>query len=48
MDFARNVSDRVLFLEGGRIAEQGPPREVLTTPRNERMRDFLKRVTHAQ
>ncbi|MGY6270893.1 amino acid ABC transporter ATP-binding protein [Achromobacter denitrificans] len=48
MDFARNVSDRVLFLEGGRIAEQGPSREVLTTPRNERMRDFLKRVTHAQ
>jgi polar amino acid transport system ATP-binding protein len=48
MDFARNVSDRVLFLEGGRIAEQGPSREVLTSPRNERMRDFLKRVTHAQ
>lgn len=48
MDFARNVSDRVLFLEGGRIAEQGPSREVLTQPRNERMRDFLKRVTHAQ
>lgn len=48
MDFARNVSDRVLFLEGGRIAEQGPSREVLTNPRNERMRDFLKRVTHAQ
>ncbi|CAB3629788.1 amino acid ABC transporter ATP-binding protein [Achromobacter sp. ACM04] len=48
MDFARNVSDRVLFLENGRIAEQGPSREVLTNPRNERMRDFLKRVTHAQ
>ena len=48
MDFARNVSDRVLFLEHGRIAEQGPSREVLTHPRNERMREFLKRVTHVQ
>ena len=48
MDFARNVSDRVLFLEHGRIAEQGPSREVLTNPRNDRMRDFLKRVTHVQ
>lgn len=48
MDFARNVSDRVLFLENGRIAEQGPSRDVLTNPRNDRMRDFLKRVTHVQ
>ncbi|WP_313620303.1 amino acid ABC transporter ATP-binding protein [Achromobacter sp.] len=48
MDFARNVSDRVLFLENGRIAEQGPSRDVLTNPSNERMRDFLKRVTHVQ
>ncbi|NML30337.1 amino acid ABC transporter ATP-binding protein [Paraburkholderia antibiotica] len=48
MDFARSVSDRTLFLDGGRIAEQGPSREVLTQPRNERVRDFLKRVTHAE
>ena len=48
MDFARNVSDRVLFLDGGRIAEQGTSKEVLTNPRNDRMRDFLRRVTHAQ
>lgn len=47
MDFARNVSDRVLFLDGGRIAEQGPSREVLTAPANARTRDFLRRVTHA-
>jgi polar amino acid transport system ATP-binding protein len=47
MDFARNVSDRVLFLDGGRIAEQGPSREILTAPANERTRDFLRRVTHA-
>jgi len=48
MDFARSVSDRTLFLDGGRIAEQGPSREVLTQPKNERVRDFLKRVTHAE
>ncbi|MDR3100973.1 MAG: amino acid ABC transporter ATP-binding protein [Paraburkholderia sp.] len=48
MDFARSVSDRVLFLDGGRIAEQGPSRTVLTQPSNERVRDFLKRVTHAE
>lgn len=47
MDFAREVSDRVLFLEKGRIAEQGLSSEVLVNPQNERMRDFLKRVAHA-
>ncbi|MNF12110.1 L-cystine import ATP-binding protein TcyC [compost metagenome] len=48
MKFAREVSDRVLFLDGGRIAEQGPSAQVLTQPRNERMQDFLRRVTHAE
>ena len=48
MDFARSVSDRTLFLDGGRIAEQGPSRDVLTQPKNERVRDFLRRVTHAE
>jgi polar amino acid transport system ATP-binding protein len=48
MDFARSVSDRTLFLDGGRIAAQGPSRDVLTQPKNERVRDFLKRVTHAE
>ena len=47
MDFAREVSDRVLFLEKGLIAEQGLSSEVLVNPQNERMRDFLKRVAHA-
>lgn len=46
MGFAREVSDRVLFLDGGRIAEQGLSRDVLSAPSNERMRDFLRRVTH--
>lgn len=48
MKFAREVSNRVLFLDGGRIAEQGPSEQVLTQPRNERMQDFLRRVTHAE
>lgn len=47
MNFALDVSDRVLFLEGGRIAEQGPSQEVLANPQNERMRDFLRRVSNA-
>lgn len=44
--FAREVADRVLFLDGGVIVEQGQAREVLTRPENPRTRDFLKRVLH--
>jgi polar amino acid transport system ATP-binding protein len=46
MGFAREVADRVLFLDQGVIAEQGPAREVLTSPRNPRTQDFLRRVLH--
>ena len=46
MGFAREVADRVLFLDGGRIVEEGPARQVLTEPRHERTQDFLRRVTH--
>ncbi|GEO17107.1 arginine ABC transporter ATP-binding protein [Microvirga aerophila] len=42
--FAREVADRVLFLDGGVIAEEGPAAELLTNPRNPRTRDFLRRV----
>ncbi|WP_234312016.1 amino acid ABC transporter ATP-binding protein [Streptomyces griseus] len=42
--FAREVADRVVFIDGGRIVEQGPPAEVLDKPRHERTRDFLSRV----
>ncbi len=45
--FANEVADRVLFLDRGRILEQGPPAEILRNPRNERTRDFLRRVIHA-
>jgi len=46
MGFAREVADRVLFLDQGVIAEQGPARELLTHPRNPRTQDFLKRILH--
>lgn len=46
MAFAKAVSDRTLFLEKGRILEQGPSREILSNPSNERMQDFLRRVEH--
>ena len=41
MEFARDVCDRVLFLHGGLIEEDGPPSEVFTHPRSERCRQFL-------
>ncbi|MDQ0325271.1 polar amino acid transport system ATP-binding protein [Rhodopseudomonas julia] len=44
--FAREVADRVLFLDGGRIVEEGAANEVLRQPKNERTQDFLRRVTH--
>jgi polar amino acid transport system ATP-binding protein len=46
MAFAREVADRVVFLDRGAILEEGPAGEVLTNPREERTRDFLRRVTH--
>ena len=42
--FAREVADRVLFLDGGVIAEAGPAAELLTNPRHPRTQDFLRRV----
>ncbi|PSC03574.1 glutamine ABC transporter ATP-binding protein [Alsobacter soli] len=44
MAFAREVADRVLFIDGGVIVEQGPARELLTNPRHPRTQDFLRRV----
>lgn len=43
MAFARDVADRVVFLDAGTIAEQGPPSELFTRPREERTRAFLTR-----
>ena len=44
MGFAREVADRVLFLDGGIIVEQGPARDVLGDPQHPRTQDFLRRV----
>ena len=44
MAFARDVADRVVFMDGGVVVEQGPPEEVLGSPRHERTRSFLSRV----
>jgi polar amino acid transport system ATP-binding protein len=44
MKFARDVADRVVFLDKGRIVEEGTPGEVFDTPRHERTRAFLTRV----
>ncbi|MEU4087938.1 amino acid ABC transporter ATP-binding protein [Streptomyces aureus] len=42
--FAREIADRVVFMDDGRIVEQGTPAEVLDHPRQERTRDFLSKV----
>jgi cystine transport system ATP-binding protein len=44
MRFARQVADRVVFLDGGVVVEQGPPGEILEAPREERTRRFLHRI----
>lgn len=44
MSFARDVADRVVFLDAGVIAEQGPAREFFAAPREARTREFLARV----
>jgi len=44
MDFAREVSDRVVFMDKGVIAEEGIPEEIFNNPKEERTKEFLKRV----
>jgi polar amino acid transport system ATP-binding protein len=44
MGFAREVSSRVLFMDEGRIAEQGPPEAIFNHPQNPRTREFLGKV----
>ena len=44
MNFAREISDRVCFLDAGRIAEQGSPDQIFNNPIDERTRQFLRRV----
>lgn len=44
MGFAREVADRVVFMDGGRIIEQGTPEEIFQSPKSERLQSFLKKV----
>lgn len=44
MQFAREVSDRVIFMDEGVIAEQGTPEQIFTDPQNPRTREFLSRI----
>jgi polar amino acid transport system ATP-binding protein len=47
MGFARQVADRVCFLDHGQILEQGSPDQVLGAPRQPRTRQFLQRIVEA-
>jgi polar amino acid transport system ATP-binding protein len=44
MQFARDMADRVLFFDAGRVAESGSPDQIFSNPRHERTREFLSRV----
>jgi len=46
MAFAREVGDRVIFMDEGQVVEQGPAAQVITAPRTERAKVFLHRVLH--
>jgi polar amino acid transport system ATP-binding protein len=47
MSFAREVADKICFLDRGRICEEGPPEQIFTEPREPRTREFLARVIEA-
>ncbi|MCP8896527.1 amino acid ABC transporter ATP-binding protein [Shinella daejeonensis] len=46
MWFARNIASRVIFCAGGVVVEDGPPEQVLGSPKGERTREFIERVFH--
>ncbi len=45
MRFAREAADRIVFMDEGRVCEEGPPKQIFTAPRQERTRQFLRQVT---
>lgn len=47
MGFAKEVADRVIFMDGGKIVEQGPPKKIFETPENERLIAFLGSMLRA-
>ncbi|MBQ6877221.1 MAG: amino acid ABC transporter ATP-binding protein, partial [Oscillospiraceae bacterium] len=46
MGFAKEVSDRVVFIDGGIVAEEGTPDEIFNHPQNPRTKDFLSKVLY--
>ena len=44
MGFAREVGDRVIFMDSGRIVEEGPPEQIFNHPENQRLKDFLGKL----
>ena len=46
MGFAKEVSDRVVFFDGGVVAEEGTPDEIFNCPQNPRTKDFLSKVLY--
>jgi polar amino acid transport system ATP-binding protein len=46
MSFAREVADRVLMIDEGRVIEHGPPEQIFNAPMQARTADFLRRVIH--
>ena len=47
MSFARDIANRIGFLDAGRILEMGPPAQILASPKEPRTRQFLQRVIQA-
>jgi len=45
MHFARDVGDKLLFFDAGRILEQGKPKDVLDNPESDRLKAFLRRFS---
>ena len=48
MDFARNVSSQVLFMDGGKVLESGPAKEFFPAPKEERSREFVRAIREAR
>ncbi|MDR2816199.1 MAG: amino acid ABC transporter ATP-binding protein [Proteiniphilum sp.] len=46
MGFVRNVADRIIFLEYGKVVAQGTPEEVFSNPKNERLKEFLQKTNN--
>ena len=44
MNFAKEVASRVMFMDSGKIVEDGTPSDIFNTPKNERLKDFLSKV----